>query len=89
MLCQEGCEGCTIRRSRRFREILEGFGSRREDNRGSANSEIGNSSRRISKAEGTKGILNIARYVKSPIKPDVKIAELVGTRRELVNLRTV
>lgn len=60
-----------------------------EDNRGSANSEIGNSSRRISKAEGTKGILNIARYVKSPIKPDVKIAELVGTRRELVNLRTV
>lgn len=70
-------------RSSRVLEVGE------EDNRGSANSEIGNSSRRISKAEGTKGILNIARYVKSSIKPDVKIAELVGTRRELVNLRTV
>lgn len=63
-------EGCTIRRRRRFREILEGFG------RGEARITEGlriRGGRRLEtrrifekdEAEDTKGILNIVRYVKS------------------------
>lgn len=91
-------EGCTIRRRRRFREILEGFG--RGEARITEGLRIRRGGRRletrgrISEGRGggyTKGILNIGAIRGIPIKADVKITELVGrgTRRELVNLRSV